>query len=85
MMVIRTRENDQQKIGITKQEEESAYLSLVQDIVSFSMKDEANFYMLLSVKTLLHKTFISTTKQAHISSGLKAFVVNNRDRLGFTD
>lgn len=49
--------------GISKQQDEVAYLKFVEDLCRFSFTSPATYPLILSIKTCLHKSFLTHPKQ----------------------
>jgi hypothetical protein len=60
---------------ITKQQDELAYLKFVEDLCRFSLSSSQNYPLLLTVKTCLHKCFLSQTRYIDaVITGIKTCV-----------
>ena len=66
--------------GLTKQQDEMAYIRLIEDLCRYSFSSPANYPVLLAVKTCLHKSFITQPKVFDvILTGIKTFVDRVKD------
>lgn len=60
--------------GLTKLQDEYAYFKLVESIIYYALgSDSKNYPMLLLLKTLMHKNFLSLKQQEGVVRGLKAY------------
>ena len=76
LIVIQTKTNSTNAQGQqqwTKQQEEQSYFSFIEDLCKYSFKDKANISMLMVIKSIMNKNFISTTSQERVVKGIRNF------------
>ena len=66
---------------ISKQQDELAYLKFVEDLCRFSLSSPAHYPLLLTVKTCLHKCFLSQPRYIDaVITGIKTCVAKLKDK-----
>jgi hypothetical protein len=75
----------QKNSSLSKQQDEYAYLKFIEDFCKVSFNSKQNFPLLLVLKNLMHKNFISQRFYDIVLKALQGFVDKVKEKMTLTE